>query len=163
QELREQNRHLEARVEERTKALGERTVELEEALGKLEATQKTLIQQERFRAFSEVAGGVAHDFNNVLNCVIGYTGLMLGDPKIVGNAVDAMPRSGTITLLTSATNGTVSFGVRDAGTGMSEGVRQRCLEPFYTTKGENGTGLGLAMVFGIAKRHDGSIDIDSQG
>jgi CheY-like chemotaxis protein len=44
---------------------------------------------------------------------------------------------------------------------MTEEVRQRCLEPFFTTKGEHGTGLGLAMVFGIIQRHGGSIDLKS--
>ncbi|MSS73836.1 MAG: response regulator [Candidatus Latescibacteria bacterium] len=44
---------------------------------------------------------------------------------------------------------------------MTEEVRQRCLEPFYTTKGEYGTGLGLAMVYGIVQRHEGTIEIQS--
>jgi signal transduction histidine kinase len=45
---------------------------------------------------------------------------------------------------------------------MSADVRQRCLEPFFTTKGDQGTGLGLAMVFGIIKRHQGTLEIDSE-
>jgi CheY-like chemotaxis protein len=44
---------------------------------------------------------------------------------------------------------------------MSEEVRRRCLEPFFTTKGEGGTGLGLSMVFGIIKRHEGSVEVES--
>jgi len=44
---------------------------------------------------------------------------------------------------------------------MDEETRRHCLEPFFTTKGERGTGLGLAMVFGIASRHDAEIEIDS--
>jgi signal transduction histidine kinase len=46
--------------------------------------------------------------------------------------------------------------------GMNEETRKRCLEPFYTTKGERGTGLGLAMVYGIVKRMHGQIEIDSE-
>jgi CheY-like chemotaxis protein len=45
---------------------------------------------------------------------------------------------------------------------MTPEVRQRCLEPFFSTKGDKGTGLGLSMVFGIIQRHDGELEIDSE-
>jgi CheY-like chemotaxis protein len=51
--------------------------------------------------------------------------------------------------------------VEDEGTGMTEETRRRALEPFFTTKGAHGTGLGLAMVYGIASRHGGSVAIES--
>jgi CheY-like chemotaxis protein len=73
-----------------------------------------------------------------------------------------MPNGGTITLRTRSENGVVAIGVSDAGTGMSSEVRERCMEPFFSTKGDNGTGLGLSMVFGIIKRHEGTIDIDTE-
>jgi CheY-like chemotaxis protein len=44
---------------------------------------------------------------------------------------------------------------------MDEDARRRCLEPFFTTKGERGTGLGLAMVYGVLQRHGAGIEIDS--
>lgn len=258
--LQEQNRVLEYRVAARTKSLSERTAELEQALADLRGAQKQVLQQERFRAFGEMAGGIAHDFNNVLMCVVGYTELLLNDRRVLGatptvekflrtmnraghdasrivarlrdfyrpreeadvftptdlnklmeevvpltqpkwknqaltggsvievvldlekvptipcsapeiretvvnlifNAVDAMPQGGTITLKTRVEEKFVCLGVSDTGTGMSEETRQRCLEPFFSTKGEKGTGLGLAMVFGIAKRHDGTVDIESE-
>ena len=51
--------------------------------------------------------------------------------------------------------------VSDTGMGMDEEARRRCVEPFYTTKGERGTGLGLAMVYGMAQRHSAKLDIES--
>ena len=52
--------------------------------------------------------------------------------------------------------------VSDSGLGMSEEVRRRCFEPLFTTKGQGGTGLGLAMVQGVAEHHFGKINIISE-
>jgi PAS domain S-box-containing protein len=82
--------------------------------------------------------------------------------NLVFNAVDAMPEGGTITLRTKASNKNVSVEIADTGTGMDEEIRRRCLEPFYTTKGERGTGLGLAMVYGIVQRHSADLEIESE-
>lgn len=248
-----QNQLLEEKVTERTH-------ELSAALAELKETQRYMLQQERLRAFNEMAGGIVHDFNNALMSVIGYSDLLLRDPEslddkalvtdylrtmntagrdaahVVGrlrefyrpkeitdvfdsvalndlieqavlltqpkwreqalasgrtidinlelekippiagnaaelretltnlifNACDAMPRGGTITLRTRRSDEKVVFEVIDTGTGMSEEVRLRCLEPFFSTKGEQGTGLGLSMVFGIIKRHEGELAIESE-
>lgn len=236
-----------------------RTRELEKALAELRESQRNTVQQERFRAFGEMASGVVHDFNNALMTVIGYSEILLADPlaaadpaqvqdylsainmagrdashvvsrlrdfyrpreeceqfepvdmgqvlreaaklaepkwrtqsmnlgrdvfmqfqlervpKVFGNpselresvmnlifnAVDALPQGGCITLRARQCGAMVEFCVEDTGVGMSSEVRQRCLEPFFTTKGEYGTGLGLPMVFGIVKRHEGTIEFES--
>jgi signal transduction histidine kinase/ActR/RegA family two-component response regulator/HAMP domain-containing protein len=84
--------------------------------------------------------------------------------NLIFNAVDAMPNGGTLTLKTCVSERTtrlVHVEVTDTGVGMEEDVRRRCLEPFFTTKGERGTGLGLAMVYGIVRRHNADIEIES--
>ncbi len=241
-------------------SLQESNRQLKVALDELASMQKQIVQQERLRALGQMASGVAHDFNNALSPILGFSSILLEDaaqlddkakvlkylqiintagkdaanvvsrlrefyrsrdqqesflpfdlnklveqsvsltqPKwkdqalangvtvliksdfqkvptlsgnesevrevltnLIFNAVDAMPNGGTITLKTLAKDGQAVLEVSDTGTGMTEEVRQRCLEPFFTTKGERGTGLGLAMVYGIIRRHKGTIDIQSE-
>jgi PAS domain S-box-containing protein len=89
--------------------------------------------------------------------------------NLVFNGVDALPEGGILTLRTKVVEVMPSFSatrqvqveVVDTGVGMDEDTRRRCLEPFFTTKGERGTGLGLAMVYGMVKRHSADIEIQS--
>ncbi len=233
---------------------------LEQALTELQRTQQQVIQQERLHALGQMASGVAHDFNNALSPILGFSDLLLTRPEaledrqtvtrylrminmaaqdgaavvtrmrefyrnrdesetftpvnideLVGeailltqpswkeeaqakgvgisvetdlqgvpplsgsqsqlrevltnlilNAVGAMPEGGTITIRTRRDDGHVVLELSDTGTGMSEEVRERCLEPFFSTKGAEGTGMGLAMVYGIVQRHEGTIEIESE-
>ena len=93
--------------------------------------------------------------------------------NLIFNAVDALPQGGTINLVTRLAfrpaqgenqppERLIQVEVRDNGVGMDEKTRQHCLEPFFSTKAtRGGTGLGLAMVYGMMQRHDGTIEIDS--
>jgi signal transduction histidine kinase/CheY-like chemotaxis protein/uncharacterized membrane protein affecting hemolysin expression len=240
---------------------------LENAYNELRQTQATILQQERLKALGQMASGIAHDVNNALSPVVGFSEIILqggyglnsegkkylkyirtaGDdiahivarlrefyrtretneslqqlnvnalaeqvvdmtrprwrdipqskgitievqidlapdvPKLAGieseirealtnlvlNAVDAMPNGGKIMLRTrflhhekgSGHSGQVVAEVGDTGTGMNEETRKRCLEPFFSTKGKRGTGLGLAMVYGVMERHEGSVEIQSE-
>jgi signal transduction histidine kinase/ActR/RegA family two-component response regulator/HAMP domain-containing protein len=241
--------------------------ELETAYNELRQTQATVLQQERLKALGQMASGIAHDVNNALSPVVGFSDIIMNgnfgldshgkkylkyirtagediahivarlrefyrtrDDKeslqpvnlnvlveqvvemtrprwrdipqsngvtiemetelspevselagieseireaftnLVLNAVDAMPKGGKITLRTrvlrhqnsSKHPSDILVEVADSGTGMNEETRKRCLEPFFSTKGKRGTGLGLAMVYGVLKRHEGTIDIQTE-
>jgi signal transduction histidine kinase/CheY-like chemotaxis protein len=81
--------------------------------------------------------------------------------NLILNAVDAMPEGGTLALSGTSQDGWVELHVRDTGLGMSKAVQQRIFEPFFTTKGAKGTGLGLAVSYGIMERHGGRIQVQS--
>lgn len=252
-----ENRFLNLKLEEQVL---QRTLELEQALEQLRATQNQVVKQERLSALGTMAGGVAHDFNNTLTMMIGYGEMLLpwfekaapdtkeqtylkhivsaaqdathvvkrlrdfyrpadaadvrvavdlnqlceqaigftapkwkGASRAAGatievmhdfsevpfvlgcapelrevltnlifNAVDAMPEGGQITVRTRSLPTHVRVDVTDTGIGMTPEEKVRCLEPFFTTKGEHGTGLGLAVTYGIVQRHGGSIEIESE-
>jgi signal transduction histidine kinase len=81
--------------------------------------------------------------------------------NLVLNALDAMPGGGCLTVRTWVEEGWVYCSVGDTGAGMSAETRQRALEPFFTTKGPKGVGLGLSVSLGVVQRHRGEMDIQS--
>ena len=241
------------------RALTESNHKLAQALTELRSAQETIIEQEKMRGLGQMASGVAHDFNNSLSPIIGFSELLLQHPEkrndpaqlvkwlkniqtcatdaatvvrqlgqfsrqkigsqalapvdlnqlilqvveftkprwkdqmqetgntirivtdlrtvppipgeesglrelfinLIFNAVEASPNGGTITLCTAVESGGLRIQVRDTGQGMTEEIRQRCLEPFFTTKGPDGKGLGLSMAHSIVQRHNGKMAVES--
>jgi PAS domain S-box-containing protein len=82
--------------------------------------------------------------------------------NLIVNAVDAMPLGGRLSITCERAGEQLFLRFTDTGLGMTEDVRERIFEPFYTTKGAHGTGLGLAVSYGIIERHEGSISVESE-
>jgi signal transduction histidine kinase/CheY-like chemotaxis protein len=82
--------------------------------------------------------------------------------NMVFNAIDAMPEGGKLSLTTRVAGDSVIIKVVDTGVGMYPEVRSKIFDPFFTTKGKAGLGLGLAVSFGIIRRHGGNIEVESQ-
>jgi PAS domain S-box-containing protein len=111
-------------------------------------------------------GGTIHLERELVEPGIGMIRGITGELReallnLVQNALDAMHGGGTLGMRTVVTDTDVRLEIRDSGIGMSAEVRERAFEPFFTTKGKMGTGLGLAEVYGIVKRHRGQAEIDS--
>jgi signal transduction histidine kinase/CheY-like chemotaxis protein len=82
--------------------------------------------------------------------------------NMIYNAIDAMPSGGEIRMSSQEINGRVVLTIADNGIGMAPEVKSRLFDPFFTTKGKGGTGMGMAVSFGIIRRHNGSIDVESE-
>jgi signal transduction histidine kinase len=280
-QLKKSHEELELRVQERTAALQgtnarlnreiterskaeqdalESNRQLAETLEKLRRTQEQIIRRERMHALGRMANGIAHDLNNTLAPIVGFSELLLVKPevandsarlhnyleiiggaakdaaKIVGrlrdfyrhrddtvtlmpvvindviqqavaftqprwkdqaqaagvnievrlelgmvptiagneqelgealanlifNAADAIVKRGVITIRSEVNGRWLTITVSDDGVGMNDETRARCMEPFFTTKGDQAAGLGLGSVYGVIQRHDGELDIQSE-
>jgi signal transduction histidine kinase len=82
--------------------------------------------------------------------------------NLLFNAVDALEGNGAITVSTGSSDGGAWVEVADTGHGMTAEVKSRILEPFFTTKGDAGTGLGVPIVYAFTQRHGGRLDIESE-
>jgi PAS domain S-box-containing protein len=127
--------------------------------------QAISLTQPRWKTQAE-ATGIAIKIETDLNLCPPITGnaaeLREAFTNIILNAVDAMPNGGTIMIHTRATALEADVEIVDTGVGMTEEVLQHCLDPFFSTKGASGSGLGLSMVYGILQRHGGNINFASK-
>lgn len=95
---------------------------------------------------------------------------VMGDPvelrevlvNMIYNAIDATSAGGEIRLGAQEMDGRVVLSISDTGTGMTPEVKSRLFDPFFTTKGKAGTGMGLAVSFGIIRRHNGAVEVESE-
>jgi len=112
----------------------------------------------------------ASNIHITVDLQIGSNAMVMGDDSelrevlvnMVFNAIDAMPEGGTLTLSSRTEDEKVILKVVDTGVGMYPEVRSRIFDPFFTTKGKAGLGLGLAVSFGIIRRHGGTIEVESR-
>ncbi|MCC6429688.1 MAG: response regulator [Gemmatimonadaceae bacterium] len=128
--------------------LTEEVLQLTEPMPQRRATNGTAVHVERHYGLGVLARGIPGEIREALL-------------NLVSNAMDAMPTGGTLTVSTEVSDSDARVIVRDNGVGMTDEVRERAFEPFFTTKGAGGSGLGLAEVYGIARRHRGSVTIES--
>ncbi len=226
----------------------------------IEKMQKTTSHQERLRILGEMASGIAHDLNNVVTPLIGFSQLLLereshlsnrgkqylhhiikageeiknivsrlrqfyrkkdeldeeftfidinkiileaveftkpkwkdisqekginieidlqlssitepikGNPSeirevlinLIINSVDALPDGGKITISSKIQSDNIVVEIKDEGIGMDKYTLEHCIDPFFTTKGKEGSGLGLSIIYGIMQRHDGKMEIKSE-
>jgi len=82
--------------------------------------------------------------------------------NLIVNAVDAMPRGGKLLITSRRKDKRLQVQFTDNGVGMPEEVRQKIFEPFFSTKGAHGTGLGLSVSYSIIERHEGTISVNTR-
>ena len=112
------------------------------------------------KAGIEVVRAVARDLPDIIADAAQLQQVLV---NLVVNAIQAMPRGGTITIITKASEHHVSMIVEDTGIGMSADVKEQIFMPFFTTKDvDEGTGLGLAVVHGIIAAHGGDVSVESR-
>ncbi|MCE5198259.1 MAG: ATP-binding protein [Armatimonadota bacterium] len=111
-------------------------------------------------------GGARIEFNTALSsgCIVHGNASELREAlaNIILNAAQAIEGAGRIEVYTARDGGHVEVAVTDTGIGMSQETKQRLFDPFFTTRGAQGTGLGMSMIDAIAIRHGGRVLVESE-
>jgi len=152
----------------RKQVIAKSVFELGGAISEMESMLRRLIGAD-IELVTELDGGpipVCADLGQIeqvlMNLVINARHAMPGGGAIRLRAGIHAGQAEDLKLIGSQTGGDYAFiEVRDEGIGMDAGLISRIFEPFYTTKGLDGTGLGLSVVYGIIEQHDGGIDVQS--
>jgi two-component system, NtrC family, sensor kinase len=105
---------------------------------------------------------VVQNFEFVGTCMIDVEKMVRVFYNLAGNAADAMPEGGTLTVSSQKQDQTLVIVFSDTGQGMPPEIRSKVFEPFFTYGKKHGTGLGLAIVRKIIDDHNGKIEIDSE-
>ncbi len=131
-----------------------------------ESTSASVIFDEVQRLFAERSGTARSpskfwgDTHLKLHGVIGQIRQVIAN--LLSNALDASPIGNSVTIETSLAGNFVEIIIRDRGRGMSEDVVRNLFQPFVSTKGDLGNGLGLYISKEIVERHGGTIVLDSR-
>jgi signal transduction histidine kinase len=111
------------------------------------------IREKRINLVKELSDGIVAEV---------HTGEMLQVvSNLIVNALDALPTEGTLRLRLRKRQGIIEFVIADNGHGIPPDQNESVFQPFFTTKGERGTGLGLALSKRIVERHRGRICLRS--
>jgi len=123
------------------------------------------LTRHRWKSIPETSGfiiEIVKDFDdNISNFYGDSSEIREALVNIILNSCDAMPSGGKLFFRTRALEEKILIEIEDTGVGMDEDTLSKCIEPFFTTKGDKGTGLGLSMVYGIIERHKGELQINS--
>ncbi len=125
------------------------------------ATEAAAIAKPRMASRAGRVNAMALDLGEVPPIPARSSEVVSAVVNLVVNAIDAMPDGGTITIRSGVAGHRAFVAVSDQGPGMSEETQRKVFQPFFTTKGDKGTGLGLAMVYACMQRHGGSVTLDT--
>ncbi|NHC43245.1 HAMP domain-containing histidine kinase [Bacillus sp. MM2020_1] len=135
----------------------------------LEAFEELNVKSE-LRQIINILQPIANQNSVEVNTDFSVIGFIKGDRQkfrqcfvnVLKNAIESMPNGGYLTITTEYSKNFVTIGVKDTGVGMTIEQLERLGEPFYSTKGKNGTGLGMMVVYSIARAMDGTIWAESE-